>query len=78
MVKNYEEAFNKIKVGLEKARNNKIRTEARLEQLNIQKKELLSEIEKLGISPENMEQEIERLKHDIEDFLKRADRKSVV
>jgi len=40
----------------------KYKSEARLEQLNSQKKDILLEIEKLGIKPEDLEKEISNLK----------------
>ena len=44
----------------------KYKSEARLEQLNAQKKDILSEIEKLGIKPEDLENEISNLKSEID------------
>jgi len=50
----------------------RIRAEARLEQLNKQKQDLLSELENLGVKPEDLDTEIERLNNEIESLLKKA------
>ena len=50
----------------------KYKSEARLEQLNSQKKEILTEIEKLGIKPEDLESEISNLKNEIEKLFDEA------
>ena len=50
----------------------KYKSEARLEQLNSQKKEILAEIEKLGIKPEDLESEISNLKNEIDKLFDEA------
>ena len=50
----------------ENLKNLKYKSEARLEQLNAQKKDILNEIEKLGIKPEDLETEISNLKSEID------------
>lgn len=72
MAMEYDKAINQIKENLDKAKNLRIRAEARLEQLNRQKQDILLEIEGLGVKPENLETEIERLKGEIEELLNKA------
>lgn len=68
----YDKAINDIKENLDKAKNLRIRAEARLEQLNKQKQDILSEIESLGVRPEELDGEIDRLRMEIEDLIKKA------
>jgi cell division septum initiation protein DivIVA len=72
MINEYEKSINQIKENLDKAKGLKIRAEARLEQLNKQKQDILAEIESMGVKPEELENEIERLKTEIEDLIKTA------
>lgn len=69
----YEKKINIIKENLDKAKNLKIRAEARLEDLNKQKQEILKEIDELGIKPENLEEEITKLKSEIEQLISKAE-----
>jgi len=71
MAADYEKFINNLKESLDKARNMRIRAEARLEQLNKQKQDLINEIEALGVKPEELEKEIERLKSEIEQLIKK-------
>lgn len=68
----YEKKINQIKENLDKAKNMRIRAEARLEQLNKQKEEILSELKELNVSPEELDVEISKLKGEIEDLMDRA------
>ena len=63
---NYEENLKNLKEELDRLKNMKYKSEARLEQLNSQKKDILLEIEKLGIKPEDLEKEISNLKNEID------------
>lgn len=72
MASEYEKEINIIKENLDKAKNLRIRAEARLEQLNKQKNEILKELEELGVKPEELENEINRLKSEIETRIKSA------
>lgn len=63
---NYEENLKNLKEQLDRLKNMKYKSEARLEQLNAQKKYILNEIEKLGIKPEDLENEISNLKSEID------------
>ena len=66
----YTEEIDEIKERLEKAKNSRIRAEARLEQLQRQKDEILAELKQFGIDPGNMEAELETLREEIEHALK--------
>lgn len=72
MTSEYEIELSRIKEKLDKARNLKIRAEARLEELNRQKKEILKRLDDLGIGPDKLEGEIERLKKEIKQQIDRA------
>lgn len=71
---NYEENLNTLKQELERAKNLKIRAEARLEELEMQKEKLLEEIRAEGIEPENLESEIKKLQLEIEELFQKADK----
>ena len=73
MSQDYEKKLTVIKENLDKAKNLRIRAEARLEQLNKQKEEILKELEDLGVKPENLDTEINRLKSEIEELIKKAE-----
>ena len=68
----YEKTINQLKENLDKAKSLRIRAEARLEQLNAQKQELLTELSALGVKPENLEDEINKLKTEIEELINKA------
>lgn len=72
MSNDYEKSISQIKENLDKAKNLRIRAEARLEQLNKQKQDILEEIKSLGIEPEQLDGEIEKLKKEIEDLIEKA------
>ena len=68
----YEENLKNLKEELDRLKNMKYKSEARLEQLNSQKKDILLEIEKLGIKPEDLEKEISNLKNEIDKLFNEA------
>lgn len=72
MSQDYEKSINQLKENLDKAKNLRIRAEARMEQLNRQKQEILAEIEALGVSPEDINSEIEKLEKEIKDLISEA------
>jgi chromosome segregation ATPase len=65
-----EQQLTQIKKAIEKARDMRYRAEAKLEELENQKKRLLVELEELGVKPEQLDQEIERLEKEIDSSLK--------
>jgi len=68
----YEKKINQIKESLDKAKNMRIRAEARLEELNKQREEILSELKELNVSPDQLDVEISKLKSEIEELMERA------
>ncbi|NLD49172.1 MAG: hypothetical protein GX660_18585 [Clostridiaceae bacterium] len=74
MNQEYDKKLNEIKENLDKAKNLRIRAEARLEELNKQKADILKELDQLGVKPEELESEIERLKAEIDELIDRADK----
>lgn len=74
MNQEYDKKLNQIKENLDKAKNLRIRAEARLEELNKQKSDILKELEQLGVKPEELESEIVRLKAEIDELINRADK----
>lgn len=68
-----EAALNRLKEELDKAKNLRYRAEARLEQLEQQRAELLQEIRSFGVEPENLAQEIDTLNREIDQLLNEAD-----
>lgn len=68
----YEKELNILKDNLDKARSLKYKAEARLEQLNNQKLEIIKELEELGVNPEELEDEIKRLKGEIDMLFSKA------
>lgn len=72
MEKDYESIIKSLKEDYEKAKDKKIRAEAKLEQLNKAKEELIKDIEKLGIKPEEMESEIEKLEKELNELVLQA------
>lgn len=69
---NYEKELNDLKEGLEKAKDLRYRAEARLEQLNKQEEEIISELKELGIEPQDLETKINTLTSDIQKLFKEA------
>lgn len=69
MFENYENELKCIKESLDSAKELKIRTEARIEQLNKQRNDILKELEIYGVKPEDLEDEIGKLKKEIENLI---------
>lgn len=69
----YEDQLNDLKERLDRAKNLKYKAEARLEQLNMQKNELLQDLEKEGVKPEELDTEIDKLSKEIEDLFAKAE-----
>jgi chromosome segregation ATPase len=65
-----EQQLAQIKKAIDKARDMRYRAEAKLEELENQKKRLLVELEELGVKPEELDQEIARLEREIDLSLK--------
>jgi hypothetical protein len=68
----YEAELKTIKEAIEKAKNLRYRAEARLEQLEAQRDEILRELDELGVAPERLDEEIARLEREIERLLAEA------
>ena len=66
MAVDYEKTIAQLKDNLEKAKSMRFRAEAKLEQLNKQKEEIVKEINSMGLEPENIDKEIEKLKNEID------------
>lgn len=62
-----------IKERLEKAKNAKIRAEARLEQLGRQRDEIVKELESMGIKEDQLQNEISRLRAEMEESITKAE-----
>lgn len=62
----YEAKLNELKDRLELAKKKKIRAEARLEELNNQKNEIINQLKEMGVSPEELDSQINILKQQIE------------
>lgn len=69
---NYEDKLTALKKELDKAKDFKYKADARLEQLNNQKSEILKELEEEGIDPKDLELEIKKLDEDIKFLLEKA------
>ncbi|MDP4181377.1 MAG: hypothetical protein Q8942_09825 [Bacillota bacterium] len=74
MTVDYNKTISELKEKLDSAKNKRIRAEARMEQLNKQKQDVLKELEELGVKPDELEAEIERLKNDIEIMITEANK----
>lgn len=72
MAENYDKTINQIKENLDKAKSLRIRAEARMEQLNKQKEEIVKEVEGFGVKPEDLENEIAKMKQEIEEMISKA------
>ena len=70
---NYEKELNALRDNLEKAKSLKYKAEARLEQLNNQEQEIISELKDLGVNPKDLEKEIKNLTEEIDKLFKEAD-----
>jgi len=67
-----EKELGILKENLEKIKGLKYKTEARIEQLQKRKEEILEEIKNLKVDPDNLEGEIEKLKKEISSLLQEA------
>lgn len=67
-----EKELTILKENLEKIKGLKYKTEARIEQLQRRKEEILEEIKSLQVNPDNLDGEIEKLKEEISSLLQRA------
>ncbi len=72
MSMDYEMSITQLKENLEKAKGLKFRAEAKLEQLNKQREEIIREIKSMGLEPENIDREIEKLQQEIEKLLSKS------
>lgn len=68
----YEKELNILKNNLEKAKSLKYKAEARLEQLDKQHKDIISELKELGVNPDDLDKEIEKLTMEIESLFKES------
>lgn len=68
----YEKDLNILKENLEKAKTLKYKAEARLEQLNNQKQEVIKELKSLGVNPLELDKEIDVLTKEIDNLFKEA------
>ncbi|WP_059105234.1 hypothetical protein [Shouchella shacheensis] len=71
-MKQVEQDLERMKQSLDKARDVRYRAEAKLEELENQKKRLLGELEELGVKPEMIDTEIEQLESEIERSMQEA------
>ncbi|WP_088105160.1 hypothetical protein [Halalkalibacter urbisdiaboli] len=67
-----EQDLVKMRKAIDKARDMRYRAEAKLEELENQKKRLLQELSDLGVKPEELDDEILKLEKEIEESLKEA------
>lgn len=66
-----EKEIARLKNSLDKAKEIKYKAEARLEQLENQYDEILSELKELNIKPENLNDEIVRLEKEIQTMMEK-------
>lgn len=66
MAIDYEKTISQLKDNLEKAKSMRFRAEAKLEQLNKQKEEIVNEIKAMGLEPDNIDKEIEKIQKEID------------
>lgn len=69
---NYEDKLTLLKKELDRAKDFKYKADARLEQLNNQKTEILKELEDYDIKPEDLESEISKLDNEIKELFEKA------
>ena len=68
-----QEKINSFKSTVERARESKARSEARIEQLEKQKKELLEQMQECNVNPETIDAEITETIDSINSFILRAE-----
>ncbi len=66
----YDTRINELKDRLEIAKKKKIKAETRLEELQNQRNDIISQLKELGVVPENLDGEIDSLKKEIEGLIK--------
>lgn len=71
-MKSHEKELTKLKDDLDRAKNLKYKSEARLENLNKQHEELISELEEYGVNPEELDKEINKLENEISNLFNKA------
>lgn len=74
MKNEYTERLAEIKANLDKAKNQRIKAEAKLEALTKQKQEIITELKKMNVDYETLDETIEKLKNEIEDMLDKIDK----
>jgi chromosome segregation ATPase len=70
---NYDVKINELKEKLETAKKKKIRAEARMEELQNQKNDIIKQLKEIGVSPEHLDEEIETLKNEMENLIKKVE-----
>lgn len=73
MTKDYDKRISQLKEDLDKAKDQRIRAEAKLEQYNKQKQEIIDEIKSMGIEPDEIENEIQKIETEIEELIKKVE-----
>ncbi|HEX9059593.1 MAG TPA: hypothetical protein VF941_05400 [Clostridia bacterium] len=73
MTKDYDKRISQLKEDLDKAKDQRIRAEAKLEQYNKQKQEIIDEIKSMGIEPDEIENEIQKIDTEIEELIKKVE-----
>lgn len=73
MTTSVEEKLQNLKTRIEKAREDKARAEATIEQLDTQRKQIVTELAELGVTEEQLPGEIDRLEREIEEQLASAE-----
>lgn len=74
MKNEYDDKLNEIKANLDKAKNQRIKAEAKLEALTKQKQEIITELKKMNVDYETLDETIADLKNEIEDMLDKIDK----
>jgi len=69
-----EKALSELRRRLERARQMRYKAQARLEELERSKSEILQEIESMGVAPERIDEEIKKLRDEARRLLEEADR----
>lgn len=73
VVTSVEDRLNSLKLRIDKAREDKARAEATIEQLDAQRQQILSELEQLGVTEAELPEEIDGLQRKIEEQLAAAE-----
>ncbi len=68
-----EDRLASLKARIDKAREDKARAEATIEQLDAQRQQILAELEQLGVTEAELPGEIDRLQREIEEQLAAAE-----